>query len=447
MLVSKKGTMSRVECFLCHCSSSFVLLSPSVPLSTSRSSSALFFRLEEDALDPFFSIHRNSEADHDEQVAWSFFLSFLCFPCPLSRHVSSPSSHTRLVALLSSLLSFLFSSVIRSQREALAFRTFHGRLTLPWLLRDVDGRPINENEADVFPCGLQSVSIFNDEFGLFRRRDNTTASKPSRPQSQLTELEDAPHTPGPWWETQKKLIEDWIAGRTARDGRNEDEALDRDRETNETLSLSRGEVEGGIRRALQEEEEAAGAGKGSGRDKGTAGRQEEIFIDSSDIAYHWDFSQFMVPASTILALPRSPVLPCLSPPFSFSLCRPHILSSSLHLLSSSLLLFALSSSVPLSLSFSLALSRFLSLRAGRSRLQCLCVVFFRSLRPRFLWVCPCVSVVVLWPSSSKNFFSSSTSAEFELLLTHSLPHFLPSSPLCVESLSLSLLSSFPAFQE
>ncbi|KEP65567.1 UNVERIFIED_CONTAM: hypothetical protein HHA_247380 [Hammondia hammondi] len=58
--------------------------------------------------------------------------------------------------------------IIRSQREALDFRTFNGVLTLPTLGRSIDGKPIPEDSPRTFPCGLQSLSLFNDKFSVHR---------------------------------------------------------------------------------------------------------------------------------------------------------------------------------------------------------------------------------------------------------------------------------------
>ncbi|RQX72041.1 LEM3/CDC50 family protein [Toxoplasma gondii CAST] len=58
--------------------------------------------------------------------------------------------------------------IILSQREALDFRTFNGVLTLPTLRRSIDGKPIPEDSPRAFPCGLQSLSLFNDKFSVHR---------------------------------------------------------------------------------------------------------------------------------------------------------------------------------------------------------------------------------------------------------------------------------------
>ncbi|PFH38238.1 hypothetical protein BESB_005790 [Besnoitia besnoiti] len=57
---------------------------------------------------------------------------------------------------------------VKSQQEAVDFRTFNGTLTLPSLLYSVNGERIPPDSRRAFPCGLQSVSLFNDEFSVHR---------------------------------------------------------------------------------------------------------------------------------------------------------------------------------------------------------------------------------------------------------------------------------------
>lgn len=215
----------------------------------------------------------------------------LTFPSSLSSLSISGVSPVVLFPLF-----FSFPSVIRSQRQALDFRTFDGVLTLPELLVDVDGRPISEDETEVYPCGLQSVAIFNDDFRLYRRGENST-SKP--PQSHL---KPPVTSPLPWLDMQTYEI-----GKAYREG------LQRIREGLMLLKkkgIPEGEEETRTTTSLRDEEEkikkALAQGekgdKESEEGEGGGAWEQEIPIDSSDVAYHWDFLRYMVNSSSSFPL-------------------------------------------------------------------------------------------------------------------------------------------------
>ncbi|PHJ15389.1 lem3 cdc50 family protein, partial [Cystoisospora suis] len=192
---------------------------------------------------------------------------------------------------------------IWSQRQALDFRTFNGVLTLPELLVDVDGRPISEDEAEVYPCGLQSVSIFNDDFRLYRKGDNAISEPPH--------LKPPVTSPLPWLDMQTYEI-----GKAYR------EALHRNRSGPGILKKGGEDKDGGegdtdtttrlqdeeekIKKALAQGEEGDKGSEEGGGGEGGGAWEEEISIDSSDVAYHWDFLRYMALNKTWEALHSHP---------------------------------------------------------------------------------------------------------------------------------------------
>ena len=74
-------------------------------------------------------------------------------------------------------MSVTFISAVKTQEEALALREISGIQTLPSLLTSVGSNdPIPPTTEEIFPCGAQSVALFNDDLQIKRHDAKGTVS-------------------------------------------------------------------------------------------------------------------------------------------------------------------------------------------------------------------------------------------------------------------------------